>query len=159
MAITRAELLEHCKSIDLHPNLVEGDEDTFLLLYSTDSFIDEAGDKEVTIWCTTGYEGEYFCVAAPRVLNTTGCKYKGALFAAMAEVALRTPYLQLTHNPENGEVHLEIEVPVADNTITARQLEMMIEGVVMSLDRFYPVLRHAMDTGKIDFSLCWEAKE
>jgi len=159
MPITRSELVSLCKSLGLNPSVPEGDDSELGLFFETQSFVNREGENAALIICRTLYNGEYVAAVAPDALNTTECKYKGALFAAMAEIGLRTKYVQLVHDPSDGEIRLEVEVPVVDGTLTANQLEVMIYSVLGNLETFYPVLKHAMETGKIDFSRSWNPPE
>lgn len=44
-----------------------------------------------------------------------------------------------------------VEFPIEDGTITVKQLERCIKGLVGLIDDFYPILKRALDTGVVDF--------
>ena len=159
MAIPLKELLKHCKTLDLSPEVREDESPTFVLYYSTDCYVNPDGEKQVGLVCQTQFNGEYLAVTAPAAFLTRDCKFKGALFATLAQIALQTKYIQPTYNPEDGAVSFEAEIPVCDGTVTARQLEVMIGSIVVQLERYYPVIKHVMETGKTNFDLVNESSD
>ena len=159
MAITLKELLKHCKTLGLSPDVEEDEDPTFVLYYATDCYINPDGEKHVGLVCKTKLEGEFLGVAAPAAFLVQDCKFKGALFATLAQIALRTMYIQPTYDPEDGSVSFEVEVPVCDGTVTAKQLRVMIISIVVLLERYYPVIKHVMETGKTNFDLVHEPSD
>lgn len=158
MAITLKEIIAHVESLGFTymPGLRE--ESEIGLRFGTDSYVDSDGDHSLLIVCALSEEGRYLEVFAPSAYTTANCKYKAAMFACMLQAAFMTKHLQLEHDPEDGEVRLAVDMPVADGTVTAEQLRAMIFTIILSLEEFHPVFVHAMTTGKVDFGLCWKRK-
>ena len=153
MAITLKEMLKHCKTLDLSPEVAEGGISTFYLHLSCDCYTNPDGEKEVGLVCQVLHDGEYLGLTAPAAFLARDCKFKGALFATLAQIALQTKYIQPTYHAESGAVNFEIEIPVCDGTVTASQLEVMIGCILLHLERYYPVIKHVMETGKTNFDL------
>jgi hypothetical protein len=63
----------------------------------------------------------------------------------------QTKMAQFEYDESDGEVRIIIEFPLEDNKLTDRQLRRCIVALVGILDRFYPVLKTAIDTGIVDF--------
>ena len=78
---------------------------------------------------------------------------QGATLAALAELSFRTRSLQCEYDPSDGEVRYAVDTWVLDNTLTIRQLELMVRILVELLEEHEPVIRAAMETGKVDFEL------
>lgn len=161
MTITLDELMKHCETMGFSPEVESGVANpTFSLRFDTECYVDEEyDDKEVVVVVQTLYDGECVLVIAPDVVNVKNCKFKGALFAVMAEMSAFTRYLQLTYHRESGAINFEVEIPVMDGTVTAKQFYQAVVCVVVHLDMYYPVIKHAMDTGKIDWDLKYTPNE
>ena len=57
------------------------------------------------------------------------------------------------YKPDDRAASFEIEIPVGDGTVTARQLRIMIDCLVVYLERRYPMFKHAMEMGETNFDL------
>jgi len=156
MPITLAQIASHCDSLGLKTTIPPDQSVELGIRFGTRSYIDSDGDHSLLIICKLDEDGRYLEVYAPQALNSSKCKYKAALFSCMLHITFMTRHLQLEHDPEDGEVRFAIDLPVADGTVTAEQLEIMIRFIVICLEEYYPVLKHAMETGKIDYSLRWQ---
>jgi hypothetical protein len=152
MPISLPEIVELVKKIGWKHE-VQADGNFVLLGFSLKHHVDLDGDKHVMIGIECHNDGVYVQVAAQRVYNLANCKYKGATLAALAELAFRTRSLQCEYDPSDGEVRYSVDTWVLDNTLTANQLEMMVRILVDLLEEYEPVIRTAMDTGKVDFEL------
>jgi hypothetical protein len=152
MPITLPELAAHIKAIGWNHE-VRAERDQIALGFGTQNHIDLDGDKNIGIFIEPAAEGQYVQVILPRVYNLTNCKFKGATLATLAEIAFRTRSLQCEYDSSDGEVRYTVDAWVLDNTLTPMQLEMMVRIAVELLEEYEPVVRCAMETGKIDFSL------
>ena len=156
MPITLSEIRSHCEQLGFKVTVPPGQSVELGIRFSTHSYIDADGDHSLLLICKLADDGTYLEVFAPNALNSSKCKYKAALFSAMLYVNFMTRYLQLEHDVEDGEIRASVDFPVADGTVTKEQLEIMIRVIALCLEEYYPVLKHAMETGKIDFSLSWQ---
>lgn len=159
MPITIPELIAHTEELGFKI-IVPPDRDTdFGLRFATSSYLNPEGEHSLLLICQVADDGRYLEVFAPGALNAASCKYKGALFATMVQLSFMTKHLQIEHDPSDGEIRLAVDLPVVDGTVTARQLSAMIHCLIHCLEEYYPVLRHAMDTGRIDFGRAWKPPE
>jgi hypothetical protein len=152
MPITLPELAAHIKAIGWNHE-VRPDREQIALGFGTRNHVDLDGDKNIGIIVELAAEGQYVQVVLPRVYNLANCKFKGATLAALAEIAFRTRSLQCEYDSSDGEVRYTVDAWVLDNTLTPMQLEMMVRIAVDLLEEYEPVVRCAMESGKIDFSL------
>jgi hypothetical protein len=158
MPITLPELAAHIKAIGWNHE-VRPDRDQIALGFGTRNHVDLDGDKNIGIFIELAAEGQYVQVVLPRVYNLANCKFKGATLAALAEIAFRTRCLQCEYDSSDGEVRYTVDALVLDNTLTPMQLEMMVRIAVDLLEEYEPVVRCAMESGKIDFSLAVKPQE
>jgi hypothetical protein len=158
MPITLPELAAHLQAIGLK-HKVEPEHNRVALGFGTSQYVDLEGDKQVLVFVSIAAEGQYVEVVIPRAYNLGNCKYKGATLAALAEIAFRTRSLQCEYDPQDGEVRYSVDAWVLDNTLTRAQLEMMVRTAVQLLEEYEPVVRCAMDTGRVDFNLAVKPAE
>ena len=152
MPISLPEIVELIKKIGWNAD-VQAEQNAVIVAFGLDHHVDLEGRKRVIIVIECHNDGAYVQVAAQRVYNLANCKYKGATLAALAELAFRTRSLQCEYDPSDGEVRYSVDTWVLDNTLTANQLEMMVRILIDLLEEFEPVIRTAMETGKVDFEL------
>lgn len=153
MAIGIGDVKAQLETLGLQVLVRDESPDSVAVGFRTKVYKDADGDDGAFLVFTVGDEGEYLEVRAPLAYNAKGCKFKGALFAALLELSYRTKYLQFEYDPADGEVRLSVDMPVADGTVTAKQLDRMIGAIMVPLETFDPVIRHVMATGRVDFSL------
>lgn len=130
-----------------------------LIPVPTDCYLSTAGERVLWIVVAVASDGRHLELFTPQVLNTSDCKYKAALFGALLQSALFTRHIQTEHHPDSGEVRFACSVPVCDGTVTPEQVMCMLRDLVGFSEQLFPVFRHAMDTGKVDFGLAWKRPE
>ncbi len=156
MPVTIGEIKQHLDALGVKYMNPSRDEPECGIRFSTASYANCDGDHSLLLICRLSDDGQYLELSAPNALNTSNCRYKAALFSAMLQIALLTKHVQLEHDPKDGEVRFAIDYPVCDGTVTAAQVDRMIHVLIGILEQYYPVLRHAMDSGKIDWTKRWK---
>ena len=160
MPVTIETVKQHLTSFEIEFDVDPETPDEIGVFMITDNYRNIAnGEKTAVIMVSVAAEGQILQVYAPMVERLTDCRFKGATLAAMAEIAFRTRHAQMEYDPTDHEVRVTTDIPVMDGTVTARQVVRLISNVVFVLDTFQPVLRHAMETGKVDMSLAWKEKK
>jgi hypothetical protein len=95
-------------------------------------------------------DGEFFKLFAPRVL--AGVKdhpHKEAILQTMLSISWETKMLQWEYDPTDGEIRAIIEFPLEDSTLTERQFNRCLQGLVQLVDEMaMPRLKVVMETGK-----------
>ena len=158
MPITLPELASHVKAIGWKHE-VNAEQSCISIGFGTRHHVDLDGDKHVAVYIELAAEGQYVQVTIPRAYNLTNCKFKGATLAVLAEIAFRTRTLQCEYDSQDGEVRYAVDAWVLDNTLTQMQLEMMVRIAIELIEEYEPVVRCAMETGRIDFGLAVKPHE
>ena len=70
---------------------------------------------------------------------------------------LRTKMIRFEHDREDGEIRASIECPLEDGRLTRRQFRRMLEALPELIDRWDPVIRQTLRTGRIDLEAAAEA--
>lgn len=156
MPVTIGQIKKHLDTLGVKYMNAQGDEPECAMRFATSSYADRDGNHSLLVVCRLGDEGQYLELYTPNALNTSDCRYKSALFSAMLQLSLMTKHVQLEHDPDDGEIRFAIDYPVCDGTVTAKQLDRMLFVLIGVLEQYFPVLRCAMDTGKIDWTKRWK---
>lgn len=158
MPVTIDQLKQHLDTLELRHMTPDSEEFARLQCaarFGTRSYVDTGGDGSLLVIFAVSEDGEYLEVFAPMAMDASSCKHKGALFAAMLHVAFLTKHVQLEYDADDGEIRFAVDIPVCDGEVTAMQISCMIHMLVGVLEEYYPVFKHAMDTGKVDFTKRW----
>lgn len=100
-------------------------------------------------------DGEYFSLAAPQLLNVREHIYKGVLFQTLLAMSWEMKMVRWEYNPMDGEIRAAIELPLEDNTLTQRQFERCLDGLIYLVDsvampRLLAVLETGADPGEAE---------
>jgi len=94
-------------------------------------------------------DGKFFRVFAPQVLS--GVKdhpHKAAILQTMLVISWETKMLQWEYDPSDGEIRAIIEFPIEDSTLTEKQFNRCLSGLVQLVDTVaIPRLQEVMETG------------
>jgi hypothetical protein len=158
MPVTIGDIRQHLAALDLRYSVSPEDERELGVRFETHSYRDHDGDHSLLILCKLSDDGEYIEIFAPQAFNTSNCRYKAALFSAMLQLSFMTKHVQFEHDPRDGEIRLAVDLPVCDGTVTLEQFSRMLFVLTGILEEYDPVLRHAMQTGRIDWSKRWRGE-
>ena len=117
--------------------------------FNMDNYADSDGDKSVRIVVRLYENGEFIEVLAPNLYTYKEGPNALALLQACLIASWHTKMIQFEHDPSDGEIRATIEVPIEDSTLTSRQFHRVLKGLITFVDKFHPMLKGAMDTGKI----------
>lgn len=94
-------------------------------------------------------DGKFFRVFAPQVLS--GVKdhpHKAAILQTMLVISWETKMLQWEYDPSDGEIRAIIEFPIEDSTLTEKQFNRCLSGLIQLVDSVaIPRLQEVMETG------------
>lgn len=153
MPITKAELVEKLRSLELKVIEPPDRESEVHILFATERYRNPTDEHSLLIVCRLSEDGGYLEMFAPGVYASRDCKHKGSLFAALLEMSWMTKAVQAEYDPSDGEIRIACDLFVEDGTATPRQLLRMMRSIVGIIEDFDPVIRHVFQTGKIDMSL------
>jgi hypothetical protein len=159
MTVTLDQIKQHLDELGMRHMVPESKELARLQCaarFATQSYADSDGDHSLLVIFAISEDGEYLEVFSPMAMDASNCKHKGALFAAMLQVAFMTKHVQLEYDADDGEIRFAVDIPVCDGVVTPMQLSCIVHMLVGVMEEYYPVFKHAMETGKVDFSKRWE---
>ena len=102
-----------------------------------------------TIVAQLDEDGNFFKLFAPQIIS--GVKehpHKLAVLQTMLSISWETKMLQWEYDPSDGEIRAMIEFPLEDATLTEKQFNRCLTGLVQIVDDFaMPRLKQVMETG------------
>jgi len=125
----------------------------FLLDGEKTGFRDTHGKARVQVVVRVTEDGEFITAFTPHAWNLAGCPHLGAVFEALVTIQSQYKMVRFEHDPADGELRPNVEMPLEDAELGARQLHRVISGIVDSVQRYDAVIRHARDTGEVSFAL------
>ena len=126
--------------------------------FGTENYKDGDGDKSIQVVIRLDNDGEFINFFAPNAFNIKD-KNKRAFLEACAIVQNLTKMVQFEFDHNDGEVRPIIELPLEDNTFTARQLRVSLVGLIKIVDEYYEFLINAGDNGAVDLQSLDRSRE
>ena len=134
------------------------EEDGHLLTgFATRSYLSPEGVRGMAVVVRLSEGGEYLEFTAPNLYSTADCQDRGPVCEVLLEIMLRTKMIRFEHDREDGEIRASIECPLEDGRLTRRQFRRMLEALPELIDRWDPVIRQTLRTGRIDLEAAAEA--
>jgi hypothetical protein len=95
-------------------------------------------------------EGKFFRLFAPQVLaGVQDHPHKVAILQTMLAISWETKMLQWEYDPSDGEIRAIIEFPLEDSTLTEKQFNRCLSGLIQLVDSVaLPRLLAVMETGQ-----------
>lgn len=128
----------------------KANESTIVFGTRTKTYRDADGDNFLGLVIRLEENGEYFKLFAPKAFKALG-PHVDVFLRACAMIQWLTKLVQFEYDDTDGEIRPIVEFPVEDGTITEKQLFRCIAGMCLILDKYYPVLKRALEDGVIDF--------
>lgn len=116
------------------------------------SYRDEDDDPHIQLLVRLAEHGEFVAVVVPQAWKIGDCKHRAAVCEAVTRIQGRMKLIRFDLDDE-GHLQPNIEIPLERAPMCTEQLHRAISGLLMVVRHFDPVIRHAMDTGKVDLSL------
>jgi hypothetical protein len=105
--------------------------------------------KSLAIAVRLSEEGEYLELLAPRLYDLACCHHRDVAMQALLAIMQKTKMIRFDWDPDDGEVRCSVECPLEDGMLTRRQFSRMLRGLAELIDQWDPVIRTAMETGKL----------
>ncbi len=159
MPVTYQEVVSALKSLEFHVS--ESDENPGIgsVGFDTLSFVDTDGDRDAVIVFCVNPDGQSIDFVAFECYALASCRYKAATFLAFLQANAEASHAGFEVDVEAGEVAIASSIVVAEGTLHPSQLQVALIDMLWTLDRFHPVIVHAMETGVVDMSRCWQPPE
>lgn len=155
MATSITEVQEFLDEFDLRYR-VDPENQAILIRFSVDpeatTFRDRDGDPSIGLVIRVMEDGEFLSIFCPWAWNVRDCPHRAAVFEALATIQGHCKMLRFDHDPNDGEIRPNIELPIEDSGLTSHQFHRLVHGVMHGVQRFDGVIRHAMNTGEVSFA-------
>ena len=150
MAVTYDEIKQFLDKAKLN-YFFNNDPESIILSYSTENYIDAKGEKSLRLVIGLRENGEYFNIFAPSAYKINNTKHKLYALQAFMMTQWKTKLIQFEYDDSDGEIRPIIEFPLEDAKLGEKQFHRLLQGIVGIIDNYDPVIRKAMETGKIEF--------
>ena len=128
-------------------------EDDFIRTgFQTSTYRDGDGDPGLSIAIKLedmDHEGEFLKVIAPNIYRYPEGPHKAELFQVLLMISWETKMMQYEYDVRDGEVRAIMEFPIADSTLTKRQLMYCLHGLAAIADEHHEAIVAAMTTGQM----------
>jgi hypothetical protein len=107
-------------------------------------------------------EGEFLKVIAPNIYRYPDGPHKAELFQLLLMISWDTKMIQFEYDVQDGEVRAIMEFPIADSTLTKRQLMYCLHGLAAIADEHHEAIVAAMTKGELpepddeDMAALWQ---
>ncbi|MDT9297635.1 MAG: hypothetical protein P5700_21720 [Arthrospira platensis PCC 7345] len=92
-------------------------------------------------------DGEYLALFAPQLLNLKDHVYKGVAFQTMLTIAWEEKLLRWEYDPSDGEVRTSTGIALADATLTEKQFNRLLSGLIQLTNEGVERLQGVLATG------------
>lgn len=134
--------------------------------FHTSTYRDVDGDPGINIVIALEKmdgDGEFLKVIAPNIYSYPDGPHKAALFQLLLMISWNTKMMQYEYDIRDGEVRAIMEFPIADSTLTKRQLLYCLHGLASLADENHEAVVNAMTKGELpkpespedDFDALW----
>lgn len=116
------------------------------------TYRDSDGDPCVKVVVRLVERGEFVAVFAPHAWSLAECAHRAAVCEAAARVQA---HMKLIRFDLDDDDHFQpnVEISLEDAAMCSAQLHRAITSILLTIRRFDPVFRHAMETGEVDMDL------
>ena len=129
MATTLDEIRRYLDEFDLRYS-VDEEHDAIVVGFGCDpsqtNYRDEDGDSFIRLVIRLLENGEFLTVFAPNAWNMEGCAFPAAVFEALATIQSQFKMMRFDHDPHDGEIRPNVELPLEDSSLTSRQFHRVL---------------------------------
>lgn len=128
--------------------------DHILTGFQMERYVHTDGQKHLPVVIQLHENGEYVEIFSPEVYKYKEGPHALAVMQACMFVSWRTKMIQFEYDPSDGEIRAVIEFPLEDAHMTEKQFMRVLMGLPQLVDDYDPVIRTAIEHGRLDPSLC-----
>lgn len=134
-------------------NQIDEDGDLRMAALSTQRFVNSRGEKLLHVYLSLhdlDVVGQVFSIrTAYAIFDTKGSKHRDAFLKLCAMLQCFSDPVQFVYMP-SAQLHARIEIPLADNTLTYKQLGACVHLIREAVDGSCEMLKKALETGVLD---------
>jgi len=116
------------------------------------TYRDTEGNAHMRILIQVQEDGAFLNVCMPQTWNIDGCAHKRSVMEALVGAQSQFKMLRFDHDPSDGEIRANIELPLEDATLTSRLFHRTLHGIMEGVKMYDRVIRRAMETGEVSFA-------
>ena len=122
------------------------------------TYRDAEGESHVQMFVRLAEDGEFVSVFVPRAWKLDKCEHRAAVCEAATRVQAHLKLVRFDL-ANDGNLHVNIEIPLEDSPLSSNQLYRAITGVLLVIAEYDTVIRHAIDTGEVNLDIVQEQDE
>ena len=128
----------------------------FLLDADTTTYRDSEGKARIQVVIRVLEGGEFVAAFTPQAWSIADTPHRSVVLEALVGVQSQYKMVRFDHDPADGEIRPNVELPLEEADVAPRQLHRMIHGIVHCVQRYDAVIRHAKETGVVSWALVRE---
>ncbi len=97
-------------------------------------------------------DGRLLRIFAPELYSLEDARFPEAGLKALLAVNWRVRIASFAMDETDGEIRLITDLPLEDGTLTASQIQRLIQSIAWTADELHPVIERAFTEGEIDFA-------
>ncbi|MSR41302.1 MAG: YbjN domain-containing protein [Phycisphaerales bacterium] len=97
-------------------------------------------------------DGRLLRIFAPELYSLEDARFPEAGLKALLAVNWRVRIASFAMDETDGEVRLITDLPIEDGSLTASQIQRLIQSIAWTADELHPVIQRAFAEGEIDFA-------
>jgi len=153
MPITMEQLRELCEACEFNVSTREDRPNQVHLFFGTEHYVDSDGDNALLVLINVELDGDMLTAIAPGAYNAKDCAFRGALFSALLQLQYLNRLGAYEYDADDGEIRYKVDLPIKSATVTPDQFHWAVTNVPAIVDKYDPVIREVMKSGRIDLGL------
>jgi hypothetical protein len=121
------------------------------------TYRDQDGDPDVQIIIRVVEKGEFVAVFVPQAWSLVGSEHCRAVCEVATRAQAQMKLIRFDLDEDGEYLTPNVEIPLEKAPMCSEQLHRAIGCLMTAINKFDPVIRHAMDTGLVDFDLVPDA--
>jgi hypothetical protein len=115
---------------------------------ATDVYRDSDDEKGISIVIVSDENGEFVRIIAPNLYFNKNSEHELAVLQTCVQVSQCTKMIKCHCDEADGEIRMEIEIPLEDNSLSQKQLMRALSCIVETVEKFDECFRSAIEDGK-----------
>lgn len=95
------------------------------------------------------HDGEFLRIVAPGIYKYPDGPHKAAVFQLLLMISYGSKLVQYEYDQRDGEIRAIIELPIADSTLTKRQLMLCLQAITTIAEDGHELIIAAMNKGEL----------
>ena len=126
---------------------------------ATEAYTDSDGANGISIAIEADESGEFVKIIAPNLYVNKQPYHELAVLQTCMQITRRMKMIQCLYDESDGEVRMEIDIPLEDSSLSSNQLMRALACIVEVVDTFDECFRAAIDEGKATVLAVFEKRK